>query len=59
MLAFLADYSATFSPLNVFRYITFRTGGATATALLFVFLFGPRIIAVVLALVGLSTLKLR
>ena len=45
MLAFLADYSATFSPLNVFRYITFRTGGATATALLFVFLFGPRIIA--------------
>ena len=31
-------------PLNVFRYITFRTGGATVTALFFVFLFGPGII---------------
>jgi phospho-N-acetylmuramoyl-pentapeptide-transferase len=31
-------------PLNVFRYITFRTGGAVVTALLFVFLFGPAII---------------
>ena len=30
--------------LNVFRYITFRTGGATITALLMVFLFGPSII---------------
>jgi phospho-N-acetylmuramoyl-pentapeptide-transferase len=28
----------------VFRYITFRTGGAVITALLFVFLFGPMII---------------
>ena len=27
--------------LNVFRYITFRTGGAVVTALFFVFLFGP------------------
>ena len=27
--------------LNVFRYITFRTGGAMITALVFVFLFGP------------------
>jgi phospho-N-acetylmuramoyl-pentapeptide-transferase len=44
MLAWLADYSPTFSFLNVFRYITFRTGGATATALFFVFFFGPRII---------------
>jgi phospho-N-acetylmuramoyl-pentapeptide-transferase len=41
----LADYSGLFGGLNVFRYITFRTGGATITALLFVFLFGPRIIA--------------
>ena len=31
--------------LNVFRYITFRTGGATVTAIIFVFLFGPTIIA--------------
>src|ERR1700744_1382479 len=30
--------------LNVFLYITFRTGGAMATAALFVFLFGPWII---------------
>jgi phospho-N-acetylmuramoyl-pentapeptide-transferase len=30
--------------LNVFRYITFRTGGAVVTAALFVFLFGPWII---------------
>jgi phospho-N-acetylmuramoyl-pentapeptide-transferase len=30
--------------LNVFRYITFRTGGAVFTGALFVFLFGPWII---------------
>jgi phospho-N-acetylmuramoyl-pentapeptide-transferase len=45
MLFWLAEFSHQFGPLNVFRYITFRTGGATATALLFVFFFGPRIIA--------------
>jgi phospho-N-acetylmuramoyl-pentapeptide-transferase len=45
MLTWLAQYSHHFSPLNLFRYITFRTGGATATALFFVFFFGPRIIA--------------
>src|ERR687884_352188 len=45
MLTFLADLSPHFGPLNVFRYITFRTGGATATALLFVFWFGPAIIS--------------
>jgi phospho-N-acetylmuramoyl-pentapeptide-transferase len=32
------------APLNVFRYITFRTGGAVVTGALFVFLFGPWII---------------
>ena len=31
MLTWLAELSPYFSPLNVFRYITFRTGGATAT----------------------------
>src|SRR5215217_7101795 len=41
MLTFLADLSHWFSPLNIFRYITFRTGGATATAMLFVFWLGP------------------
>jgi phospho-N-acetylmuramoyl-pentapeptide-transferase len=45
VLYFLADYSSVFGPFNVFRYITFRTGGATATALLFVFWFGPAIIS--------------
>src|ERR1700757_2493828 len=30
--------------LNVFRYISFRTGGAVVTGALFVFLFGPWII---------------
>jgi phospho-N-acetylmuramoyl-pentapeptide-transferase len=44
-LTWLAEYSDVFQPLNLFRYITFRTGGATATALFFVFFFGPRIIA--------------
>src|ERR1700755_813353 len=44
MLFWLAEFSHQFSPLNVFRYITFRTGGATATALFFVFFFGPRTI---------------
>ena len=34
------------SALNVFRYITFRTGGAMMTSLLFVFLFGPSLISV-------------
>ena len=32
MLTWLAELSPYFSPLNIFRYITFRTGGATATA---------------------------
>ncbi len=45
MLTLLAELSHLLSPLNVFRYITFRVGGATATALLFVFWFGPAIIA--------------
>ncbi len=33
-----------FSPLNVFRYITFRTSLAIITAMLFALLLGPRII---------------
>ncbi len=44
MLYWLSQFSDTFGVLNVFRYITFRTGGAVITALLFVFLFGPMII---------------
>ena len=45
MLTWLADFNHIFSPLNLFRYITFRAGGAAATALFFVFFFGPDIIA--------------
>ena len=44
MLYWLVDLSDKISFFNVFRYITFRTGGATVTALLFVFLFGSSII---------------
>jgi phospho-N-acetylmuramoyl-pentapeptide-transferase len=44
MLYMLVSFSEQIGPLNVFRYITFRTGGAIMTALLFVFLFGPVII---------------
>ncbi|HET6374746.1 MAG TPA: phospho-N-acetylmuramoyl-pentapeptide-transferase [Methylocella sp.] len=45
MLSWLSEFSNVYTPLNIFRYITFRTGGATATALFFVFFFGPGIIA--------------
>jgi phospho-N-acetylmuramoyl-pentapeptide-transferase len=34
-----------FTPLNLFRYLTFRTGGAIVTALLISFVMGPRVIA--------------
>jgi phospho-N-acetylmuramoyl-pentapeptide-transferase len=44
MLYWLADFSDKIPVLNVFRYITFRTGGAAMTALVFVFLFGNTII---------------
>lgn len=37
----LADY---FQPFNLFKYLTFRTGGAVVTALLISFLAGPRVI---------------
>jgi phospho-N-acetylmuramoyl-pentapeptide-transferase len=45
MLYFLGELVEHASVLNVFRYITFRTAGATMTALVFVFLFGPIIIS--------------
>src|SRR6266567_6318166 len=44
MLYWLIDFSERLTVLNVFRYITFRTGGALFTGLLFVLLFGPWII---------------
>jgi phospho-N-acetylmuramoyl-pentapeptide-transferase len=44
MFFWLAELSNELSVFNIFRYITFRTGGALITALLFVFLFGPAVI---------------
>jgi phospho-N-acetylmuramoyl-pentapeptide-transferase len=44
MLYELVQFSDQIGALNVFRYQTFRTGGAIFTALLFVMLFGPGII---------------
>jgi phospho-N-acetylmuramoyl-pentapeptide-transferase len=44
MFYWLADLSGSVSALNIFRYLTVRTGGAMMTALVFVFLFGPWII---------------
>ena len=46
MFVWLAEFSSTFGPLNIFRYITFRAGAATITALFFVLIFGPSIINV-------------
>jgi phospho-N-acetylmuramoyl-pentapeptide-transferase len=40
----IPGFSGLHTVLNVFRYITFRTGGAVFTGALFVFLFGPWII---------------
>jgi len=44
MLYWLIEFADKISFLNVFRYITFRTGGATMTALVFVFVAGSPII---------------
>ena len=44
MLYYLAELSQNLSSLNVFRYITFRAGGAFFTALVFGFLFGRPLI---------------
>ncbi|WEJ59853.1 phospho-N-acetylmuramoyl-pentapeptide-transferase [Devosia sp. FJ2-5-3] len=45
MLYFLGQLGDSLAAFNVFRYITFRTAGAVITALFFVFLFGPGMIA--------------
>jgi phospho-N-acetylmuramoyl-pentapeptide-transferase len=45
MFYWLSRFSEHVEILNVFRYITFRTGGAISTGLLFVFFFGPWTIA--------------
>ncbi|MCH7485916.1 MAG: phospho-N-acetylmuramoyl-pentapeptide-transferase [Proteobacteria bacterium] len=43
---YLYPLADQFSVLNVFRYITFRTGGAMITALIISFIFGPFLIRV-------------
>jgi phospho-N-acetylmuramoyl-pentapeptide-transferase len=40
----LVPLSEFINPLNLFRYITFRTGGAVVTALFLSFIFGPAVI---------------
>jgi phospho-N-acetylmuramoyl-pentapeptide-transferase len=45
MLTLLGQFGDAAPILNVFRYITFRTGAALITAAAIVFLFGPVIIA--------------
>jgi phospho-N-acetylmuramoyl-pentapeptide-transferase len=44
MLILLVGLADQISAFNVFRYITFRTGGALITSALIVFMFGPTII---------------
>src|SRR4051812_49999545 len=46
LLTPLAD---EFGPFNLFRYLTFRTGGAVLTALIVSFLLGPWLIAMLKA----------
>lgn len=44
MLYYLSNLRDLFSPLNIFQYISFRTGGAVVTAFLLSLLIGPRLI---------------
>ncbi len=44
VLYFLFPYAQTWGVLNLFRYISFRTGGAILTALILSFYMGPRTI---------------
>ncbi|NKB43087.1 MAG: phospho-N-acetylmuramoyl-pentapeptide-transferase [Alphaproteobacteria bacterium] len=44
MLYWLSEFSGDFAVLNLFRYLTFRTGGAVVTAMIIAFVCGPAII---------------
>jgi phospho-N-acetylmuramoyl-pentapeptide-transferase len=44
MLYYLTNFSEQFALFNVFRYLSFRAGGAIMTALLIAFVVGPRLI---------------
>jgi phospho-N-acetylmuramoyl-pentapeptide-transferase len=41
----LVPFADQFTPLNLFRYITFRSGGAVVTALFISFIAGPAVIS--------------
>ena len=45
MLTLLVPFADDFQLFNLFRYLTFRSGGAVLTALLICFLLGPGVIA--------------
>jgi phospho-N-acetylmuramoyl-pentapeptide-transferase len=47
MFYFLSQFTELWSPLNVFQYITFRTGGAFLTSLLIMLMFGQSFIDLV------------
>ena len=42
---FLYPLAGDFKIFNLFKYLTFRTGGAVVTALILVLIIGPKIIA--------------
>ncbi|MBT6959975.1 MAG: phospho-N-acetylmuramoyl-pentapeptide-transferase, partial [Rhodospirillaceae bacterium] len=44
MLYWLSEFSGDYAVLNLFRYLTFRTGGAVITAMIIAFVCGPAII---------------
>lgn len=44
MFYFLAQFEELFKIFNVFKYITFRTGGAVLTSLIISFIIGPHVI---------------
>jgi phospho-N-acetylmuramoyl-pentapeptide-transferase len=44
MFLYLYQYADQLPVLNLFRYLTFRAGGAVLTALLVAFIFGPAVI---------------
>jgi phospho-N-acetylmuramoyl-pentapeptide-transferase len=45
LYALLTPLADRFEPFNLFRYITFRSGGAVVTSLCLSFVLGPRVIA--------------
>lgn len=57
MLYFLYNYRDVFSPLNLFQYITFRSGGAFLTSLFLVILLGGPFIRLLITLKVSQTIR--